>query len=81
MKIGHVASERTSSWPILDQKVGWEKRKEQKRKRKKKREFLRERLHPLFKFPDDRTSGLRRSKMKSSSSQQGLRIETGVEEF
>ena len=39
MKIGYVTSERTNSWPILDQTVGWEKRKEQKRKRKKKREF------------------------------------------
>ena len=37
MKIGHVASERISSWPILDKTMGWEKRKEQKRKRKKKR--------------------------------------------
>ena len=37
MKIGHVASERTSSWPILDKTMGWEKRKEQKRKRKTKR--------------------------------------------
>ena len=41
----------------------------------------RERLHILSKFPGDWTGGFRRSKRKSSSSQQGLRIETGIEEF
>ena len=39
MKIGHVTSERTSFWPILDQTMGWEKIKEEKIKRNKKREF------------------------------------------
>ena len=44
----------------------------------KKRELYRERLHLLSKFPDDRTDGFKRSKRKSSSSRQGLRIETGI---
>ena len=51
---------------------------ERGKKRKKKREFYRERLHLLSKFPDDRTDGFRRSKRKSSSSRQGLCIETGI---
>ena len=47
----------------------------------KKRELYRERLHLLSKFPDDRTDGFKRSKRKSSTLRQGLRIETGVGEF
>ena len=42
MKIGHVESERTSSWPTLDQAVGWEERKGRK-ERGRKRESFRER--------------------------------------
>ena len=52
-----------------------------KEKEGKKRVVERERLHLLSKFPGDRTGGFRRSKRKSSSSRQGLRIETGVGEF
>ena len=55
-----------------------EKKKEGKRGRKRESFRERERLHLLSKFPDDRTNGFRRSKRKSSSSQQGLRIETGI---
>ena len=57
-----------------------EKKKKKEGKRGRKRESFRERerLHLLSKFPDDRTDGFRRSKRKSSSSQQGLRIETGI---
>ena len=46
-----------------------------------KREFERERLHLLSKFPGNRTGDFKWSKGKSSSSRQGLRIETGIEEF
>ena len=51
------------------------------KKRKKKREFERERLHLLSGFFDDRNRGFKRSNRKSSTSRQGLRIETGVGEF
>ena len=46
-----------------------------------KKEFERERVHLLSKFLGNRTSGFKRSKGKSSSSRQELRIETGVEEL
>ena len=60
----------------------WEGRKEKNRKERGiKIESFRERLHLLSKFPDDRTGGFRRSKRKSSTSRQGLLIETGVGEF
>ena len=49
--------------------------------REKERESFKERLHLLSKIPDDQTGGFRQSKWKSSSSRQGLRIETGIEEF
>ena len=50
-------------------------------KEKKKRELYREKLYLLSKFSDDRTSGFRRSKRESLSSQLELRIETGVGSF
>ena len=78
MKIGHVASERTSSWPILNQTVGWEKKKKEEKKEEEKERFLE---HILSKFPDNWIGGFRRSKRRSSFSRQGLRIETGVGEF
>ena len=57
-------------------------RKEQKKKMKEKKRVLeRERHHLLSKLPGDRTGGFKWSKRKSSSSMQGLRIETGVMEF
>ena len=40
-----------------------------------------ERLHLLSKFLGNRNRGFKRSKRKSSTSRQGLRIETGVGEF
>ena len=40
-----------------------------------------ERLHLLSKFLRNRNRGFKRSKRKSSTSRQGLRIETGVGEF
>ena len=47
-----------------------------------KKESLREeRLHLLSKFLRNRNRGFKRSKRKSSTSRQGLRIETGVGEF
>ena len=46
-----------------------------------KREFEKERLHFLSKFPGDRTDDFKRSKGKSSFSRQGIRIDTGIEEF
>ena len=47
-----------------------------------KEESLREeRLHLLSKFLRNRNRGFKRSKRKSSTSRQGLRIETGVGEF
>ena len=49
-----------------------------KKEEEKERVLERERLHLLSKFSDDRTDGFRRSKRKSSSSRQGLRIETGI---
>ena len=55
--------------------------KKREKVEEKERVLERERLHLLSKFPDDRTEGFRRSKRKSSSSRQGLRIETGVGEF
>ena len=78
MKIGHVASERTSSWPILDQTVGWEKKKRAEKKEEEKERFLE---HFLSKFSDNRTGGFRRSKRRSSFSRKGFRIETEVGEF
>ena len=47
----------------------------------KKGEFERERLDLLSKFLRNRNRGFKRSKRKSSTSRQGLRIETGVGEF
>ena len=55
--------------------------KKREKGEEKERVLERERLHLLSKFPDDRTEGFRWSKRKSSSSRQGLRIETGVGEF
>ena len=49
-----------------------------KKEEEKERVLERERLHLLSKFSDDRTDGFRRSKRKSSSSRQRLRIETGI---
>ena len=47
-----------------------------------KKESLREeRLHLLSKFLGNRNRGFKRSKRRSSTSRQGLRIETGVGEF
>ena len=81
MKIRHVTSERTSSWPILDQTVGWEKRKEQKGKRKKKREFEeRDSTFSLnFSTIGQAVSGGARGRVHPHG--KGLRIETGVGEF
>ena len=65
----------------LDQ-IGWKReRGKEKRKPDLKREFERERLHLLSNFPGDRTGDFKRSKRKSSSSQQGVCIETGIGEF
>ena len=65
----------------LDQ-IGWEReRGGEKREGDLKREFERERLHLLSKFLRNHTSGFKRSKRKSSSSKQKLRIETGIGEF
>ena len=47
----------------------------------KKESGREERLHLLSKFPRNRNRGFKRSKRKSSTSLQGLRIETGVGEF
>ena len=52
-----------------------------RREHKTKREFERERLYLLSKFLENRTNGFMRSKGKSSSSRQGLRIEIEVEEL
>ena len=57
---------------------------EEKRKKEQKIEgekIERERLYLLSRFLGDRIGGFKRSKKKSSSSRQGLRIETGVGEF
>ena len=40
-----------------------------------------ERLHLLSKFLGNRNRGFKKNKRKSSTSRQGLRIETGVGEF
>ena len=65
----------------LDQ-TGGEKRGEQTEKKERKEErFLSEKPSLLSKFLGDRTDGFRQSKGKSSSSRQGLCIETGVGEF
>ena len=58
-----------------------EKKRAEKKEEEKERVLERDRLQLLSKFPDDRTGGFKRSKRKSSSSRQGLRIETGVGEF
>ena len=50
-------------------------------KREKRGEILEYKLSLLSRFPGDRIGDFKRSKRKSSSSRQGLRIETGVEEF
>ena len=57
-----------------------EKKKAEKKEEEKERVLERE-THLLSKFPDGRTGVYRQSKRKSSSSRQGLRIETGVGEF
>ena len=59
--------------------MGW--RGEGERNIKRKGRKKRERHHLLSRFPGDRISGFRRSKRESSSSLQGLRIETEVVEF
>ena len=53
----------------------------EKKEEEKERVLERERLHHLSKFPGDRAGDFKRSKGKSSSSRQGLRIETEIEEF
>ena len=68
----------TKRWDGEEREEG---RKKKKEKEEKKKEFWRERHHLLSRFPNDRTGNFRRSKRKSSSSLQGLRIETGVVEF
>ena len=53
-----------------------------KRENRKEREKkLREKLYLLFRFLGDRIGDFKRSKKKSSSSLQGICIETGVGEF
>ena len=47
----------------------------------KKGSLREERLHLLYKFLENQNRGFKRSKRKSSTSRQGLRIETGVGEF
>ena len=47
----------------------------------KKESGREERLHLLSKFMGNRNRGFKRSKGKSSTLRQGLRIETGVGEF
>ena len=71
---------------IFSQLVGREGKGERKKREKRKRErkderFYSEKLSLLSKFPGDRTGGFRRSKGKSSSSRQGLRIGTRVGKF
>ena len=51
------------------------------RKEHKKRKGEKKRHHLPSRFPNDRTGSFKRSKRKSSSSLQGLRIETEVVEF
>ena len=66
----------------LDQ-IGGEKRRrgrEESKPRKDER-FYSKKPSLLSKFPGDWTCDFKRSKGKSSSSRQGLSIETGVEEF
>ena len=58
-----------------------ENKRVEKKEEERERVLERERLHLLSKFPNDRTGGFRQSKRKSSTSRQGLRIETGVVEF
>ena len=78
------ASEKLDMWQVKGQALRpswtkqWDGRKEKSRKERGRKK---ERLHLLSKFPDDRTDGFRRSKRKSSTSRQGLRIDTGVGEF
>ena len=60
----------------------WEEGGTEKQKGGFKKESLREeRLHLLSKFLRNRNHGFKRSNRKSSTSRQGLRIETGVGEF
>ena len=59
--------------------MGW--RGEGERNIKRKGRKKRERHHLLSRFPSDRINGFRRSKRESSSSLQGLRIETRVVDF
>ena len=61
--------------------MGEEGGTEKKRGGFRKESLREERLHILSKFLGNRNRGFKRSKRKSSTSRQGLRIETGVGEF
>ena len=61
--------------------MGEEEGRENRKGGFKKESWREERLHLLSKFLGNRNRGFKRSKRKSSTSRQGLRIETGVGEF
>ena len=62
------------------ERENWRGEKEKEREKREKKYKKREKLHLLSRFYGDRTVGFRRSKKKSSSMRQDLRVvrESGV---